>query len=50
MTCHIFNYFGKDFGKYNRGHGVKSRAYVLNIKGILSSLNAFAQLNLEEVS
>ena len=50
MTCHIFNYFGKDFGKYNRGHGVKSRAYVLNIKGILSSLNAFAQLNQEEVS
>jgi Transglycosylase SLT domain len=50
MTCHIFNYFGKDFGKYNRGHGVKSRAYVLNIKGIVSSLNAFAQLNLEEVS
>jgi hypothetical protein len=50
LTCHIFNYFGKDFGKYNRGHGVKSRAYVLNIKGIISSLNAFAQLNLEEVS
>jgi len=50
MTCHIFNYFGKDFGKYNRGHGVKSRAYVLNIKGIISSLNAFAQMNLEEVS
>jgi hypothetical protein len=50
MTCHIYNYFGKDFGKYNRGHGVKSRAYVLNIKGILSSLNAFAKLNREEVS
>ncbi len=50
MTCHIFNYFGKDFGKYNRGHGVKSRAYVLNVKGFLSSLNAFAQLNQEEAS
>ncbi len=50
MTCHIYNYFGKDFGKYNRGHGVKSRAYVLNVKGFLSSLNAFAQLNQEEAS
>jgi soluble lytic murein transglycosylase-like protein len=50
MTCHIYNYFGKDFGKYNRGHGVKSRAYVLNIKGILSSLNAFRQSNQEEAS
>ena len=50
MTCHVYNYFGKDFGKYNRGHGVKSRAYVLNVKGFLSSLNAFAQMNREEVS
>jgi soluble lytic murein transglycosylase-like protein len=50
MTCHIYNYFGKDFGKYNRGHGVKSRAYVLNVKSFLSSLNAFAQLNQEEAS
>jgi soluble lytic murein transglycosylase-like protein len=50
MTCHIYNYFGKDFGKYNRGHGVKSRAYVLNVKSFLSSLNAFAKLNQEEAS
>jgi hypothetical protein len=50
MTCHVYKYFGKDFGKYNRGHGVKSRAYVLNIKGILSSLNAFRQSNQEEAS
>jgi hypothetical protein len=50
MTCHVYKYFGKDFGKYNRGHGVKSKAYVLNVKGFLSSLNAFAELNQEEVS
>lgn len=50
MTCHVYNYYGRDFGKYHRGHGVKSQAYVLNVKGILSSLNAFAKKNQEEVS
>ena len=50
MTCHVYKYFGKDFGKYHRGHGIKSKAYVVNVKGILSSLNAFAELNKEEIS
>jgi hypothetical protein len=50
MTCHVYKYFGKDFGKYHRGHGVKSNAYVVNVKGILSTLHAFAEMNEEDAS
>jgi hypothetical protein len=50
MTCHVYKYFGKDFGKYHRGFGIKSKAYVVNVKSILSSLHAFAELDQEEVS
>ncbi len=50
MTCHVYKYFGKDFGKYHRGFGIKSKAYVVNVKSILSSLRVFADLNDEEVS
>ena len=45
LTCHVYKFFGKDFGKYHRGNGIQSRAYIVNVKGILSTLNAFAELN-----
>jgi hypothetical protein len=44
LTCHVYKFFGKDFGKYHRGNGIKSNAYVVNVKSILSTLNAFAAL------
>ncbi len=50
MTCHVYKFFGQDFGKYHRGNGVKSSAYVVNVKSILSTLHAFAELNREDAS
>ena len=50
MTCHVFKFFGGDFGKYHRGKGVQSKAYTANIKSILSTLAAFAKANHEDVS
>ena len=50
MTCHVYKFFGQDFGKYHRGNGVKSNAYVVNVKSILSTLHAFAELNREDAS
>jgi soluble lytic murein transglycosylase-like protein len=50
MTCHVYKYFGKDFGKYHRGFGIKSKSYVVNVKSILSSLHVFAEMNPDEVS
>ncbi len=50
MTCHVYSYFGKDFGKYHRGFGIKSKSYVVNVKSILSSLHVFSEKNQEEVS
>jgi soluble lytic murein transglycosylase-like protein len=50
MTCHVYKFFGQDFGKYHRGNGVKSDAYMVNVKGILSTLHAFAELSGEDVS
>lgn len=50
MTCHVYKFFGKDFGRYHRGYGIKSKAYMVNVKSILSSLQAFAELNKEEIS
>jgi len=43
LTCHVYKYFGEDFGKYHRGYGIKSKAYVINVKSILSTLIAFAK-------
>ena len=45
MTCHVYKFFGEDFGKYHRGNGIQSKAYIVNIKSILSTLGAFAQTN-----
>lgn len=43
LTCHVYKFFGEDFGRYHRGDGIKCRAYLVNVKGILSSLNAYAR-------
>jgi soluble lytic murein transglycosylase-like protein len=50
MTCHVYKFFDRDAGRYHRGNGIKSKAYVTNIKSILATLNAFAGLNKEEIS
>ncbi len=46
MTCQIYKYFGKDFGKYHRGNGIKSKAYLMHVRSILSTLHAFAETRL----
>jgi len=50
LTCRIYNFFGKDFGKYHRGYGIQCDAYVVNVRSILSTLNAFIEMNKENVS
>jgi hypothetical protein len=50
LTCHVYKYFEKDFGKYHRGSGIQCRAYLVNVKSILSTLNAFSELNKENIS
>jgi hypothetical protein len=45
MTCHVYKFFGEDFGKYHRGNGIQSKAYIVNIKSILSTLVAFRKTN-----
>jgi len=50
LTCHVYKFFGKDFGKYHRGNGIQCSAYLVNVKGILSTLNAFIELNKENIS
>jgi hypothetical protein len=50
LTCHVYHFFEKDFGKYHRGNGIQSRAYLVNVKSILSTLSAFSALNKEDVS
>jgi len=50
LTCHVYKFFGKDFGKYHRGNGIQCNAYLLNIQGILSTLNAFIELKKENIS
>src|SRR4030042_5105951 len=50
LTCHVYKFFGQDFGKYHRGNGIQCKAYLVNVKGILSTLNAFAELNKEDIS
>jgi hypothetical protein len=48
LTCQIYKYFGMDFGRYHRGNGIQSEAYLGNVQGILSALNAFAEALLDE--
>jgi soluble lytic murein transglycosylase-like protein len=50
LTCHVYKFFGKDFGKYHRGNGIQCNAYLVNVKGILSTLNAFIEGNKENIS
>jgi hypothetical protein len=50
LTCRVYKFFGMDFGKYHRGNGIQCSAYVVNVKGILSTLNAFTELNKENIS
>lgn len=50
LTCHVYKFFGQDFGKYNRGNGIKNQAYVVNVKSILSTLRAFAESTRNNIS
>jgi hypothetical protein len=50
LTCRVYKFFGKDFGKYHRGNGIQSEAYLMNVKSILSTLNAFVEGNKENIS
>ena len=50
LTCHVYKFFGQDFGKYHRGNGIQSKAYLVNVKSILSTLNAFGILKREKIS
>ena len=50
LTCHVYKFFGKDFGKYHRGNGIQSNAYLVNVKSILSTLNAFVEENKGNIS
>ena len=50
LTCHVYKFFGVDFGKYHRGYGIQCKAYLVNVKSILSTLNAFAELKKQDIS
>jgi hypothetical protein len=50
LTCHVYKFFGEDFGKYHRGNGIQCKVYLANVKGILSTLNAYGQLKKEKIS
>ncbi len=50
LTCHVYKFFGKDFGKYHRGGGIQSNAYLVNVRSILSTLNAFVEGNKDSIS
>ena len=50
LTCHVYKFFGKDFGKYHRGNGIQSKAYLVNVRSILSTLNAFVEGKKENIS
>jgi hypothetical protein len=50
LTCHVYKFFRKDFSKYHRGNGIQSNAYLMNIKSILSTLNAIIEEEKENVS
>jgi soluble lytic murein transglycosylase-like protein len=44
LTCHVYKFFGQDPGKYHRGNGIQCKAYLVNVRSILSTLKAFAEL------
>ncbi|MGZ6275999.1 MAG: transglycosylase SLT domain-containing protein [Syntrophales bacterium] len=50
LTCHVYKFFGEDFGKYHRGSGIQCRAYLVNVKSILSTLDAFEELKKRNIS
>jgi len=50
LTCHVYKFFGEDFGKYHRGSGIQCKAYLVNVKSILSTLNAFEELKRKNIS
>ena len=50
LTCHVYKFFGKDFGKYHRGNGIQSKVYLVNVRSILSTLNAFVKGSKENIS
>jgi hypothetical protein len=50
LTCHVYKFFGKDFGKYHRGNGIQCNAYLVNVKAILSTLNALIEEKKESLS
>jgi len=50
LTCNVYKFFGKDFGKYHRGNGIQCNAYILNVKSILSTLNALIEEKKENIS
>ena len=50
LTCHVYKFFGQDIGKYHRGNGIQCQAYLVNVRSILSTLDAFAELNKNNIS
>ena len=50
LTCHVYKFFGQDVGKYHRGNGIKCNVYIVNVKSILSTLDAFAEVKKQKVS
>jgi hypothetical protein len=50
LTCHVYKFFKKDFGKYHGGNGIKSQAYLVNVRSILSTLKAYAELTQDKIS
>jgi len=50
LTCHVYKFFGSDFGRYHRGNGIQCSAYLVNVQGILSTLNAFIESKKENIS
>jgi hypothetical protein len=50
LTCLVYKFFEQDVGKYHRGNGIKSQAYVVNVKGILSTLKAFVEMTPKNIS
>jgi len=50
LTCQVYKFFGKDFGKYHRGNGIQCSAYIVNVKSILSTLNALIEEGKENIS
>ena len=50
LTCQVYKFFGQDFGKYHRGNGIKCNVYLVNVQSILSTLQAFAELNKDNLS